>query len=199
MLPATAFAAGRAGETSIERGTAMALPAGVTIHQLTPHPDRRGWLIEAFRESWVPGLHAEQVNITCSRARALRGTHVHGLHSDYFVLASGRTTVGIRDLRKRSATFGMTALIELSSDAPTAMCIPPGVLHGLYFPVDSILITVESRVYDPVEEIRCRWDDPELEIPWPFTSPILSDDDTSAQSYQEMMAVIEPWQADYVI
>ena len=132
-----------------------------------------------------------------SRAGTLRGSHVHGAHTDYFVMASGRTAVGIRDVRKRSPTFGMTAVVELSSESPSAMIVPPGVLHGLYFPVDSILITVESRVYDPEEEVACQWDDPELEIPWPFSAPILSDADRRAQSYREMLAAIEPWQSRY--
>lgn len=177
----------------------MDLPAGVTLRPLDPHPDRRGWLLEAFRHSWVPGVEAAQVNVTWSRAGALRGCHVHGLHTDYFVLASGHVTVGIKDLRKRSATFGMTALVDLAGDAPTAMAVPPGVLHGLYFPIESILVTVESLVYDPSEEIPCRWDDPELGIGWPPITPILSDKDTNAQSYREMMAVIEPWQGEYSV
>lgn len=177
----------------------MDLPAGMTIFPLEPHPDRRGWLLEAYRKSWLPDVSSEQVNLTWSRANTLRGTHVHGLHSDYFVLASGRALVGIQDVRKRSATFGMAALIELSSERPTALSVPPGVLHGVYFPVDSMLVTVESLTYDPLEEIGCRWNDPELAIPWPFTSPVLSDADRTAQSYAEMMAAIEPWQADYVI
>jgi len=177
----------------------MPLPLGVSIRPLEPHHDRRGWLVEAFRESWAPGVEGAQVNITWSRAGTLRGSHVHGVHSDYFVPASGRVAVGIKDVRKRSPTFAMTALVELSSESPSAMTVPPGVLHGLYFPVDSILLTVESHVYDPMEEIRCRWDDAELQIPWPFSSPILSDDDLGAQSYRAMMAVIEPWQGLYSI
>ena len=177
----------------------MTLPLGVRIWPLEPHHDRRGWLVEAFRESWAPGVEGAQVNITWSRAGTLRGSHVHGKHTDYFVLASGRAAVGIRDVRKRSLTFGMTALVELSSESPSAMTVPPGVLHGLYFPVDSILLTVESHVYDPVEEVQCQWDDPELEIPWPFSSPILSDGDLGAQSYREMMEAIEPWQGLYFI
>jgi len=173
------------------------LPRGVTIRPLEPHHDPRGWLVEAFRESWAPGVDGAQVNITWSRTGTLRGSHVHGAHTDYFVMASGRTAVGIRDVRKRSPTFGMTAVVELSSESPSAMIVPPGVLHGLYFPVDSILLTVESRVYDPEEEVACQWDDPELEIPWPFSAPILSDADRRAQSYREMLAAIEPWQSRY--
>ena len=79
----------------------MTLPLGVRIWPLEPHHDRRGWLVEAFRESWAPGVEGAQVNITWSRAGTLRGSHVHGKHTDYFVLASGRAAVGIRDVRKR--------------------------------------------------------------------------------------------------
>ena len=177
----------------------LTLPPGVAMRRLEPHHDRRGWLVEAFRASWAPRIEVEQVNLTWSRAGTLRGSHVHGKHSDCFVIASGRTTVGIKDVRKRSPTYGMTALVELSGEAPSVMTVPPGVLHGLYFPVDSILLTVESQVYDPEEEIRCRWNDPELGIPWPFTSPLLSDGDQSAPPYRDMMAVIEPWQELYSI
>jgi dTDP-4-dehydrorhamnose 3,5-epimerase len=177
----------------------MNLPPGVSIRRLEPHHDRRGWLVEAFRDSWATGVDGAQVNLTWSCARTLRGSHVHGQHADYFVLATGHASVGIRDVRRRSPTFGMTALLELSSESPSAMTVPPGVLHGLYFPVDSLLLTVESHVYDPAEEVRCRWDDPELGIPWPFSSPVLSDSDLGAPSYREMMAAIEPWQGLYSI
>ena len=38
------------------------LPRGVTLRPLEPHHDRRGWLVEAFRESWAPGVDGAQVN-----------------------------------------------------------------------------------------------------------------------------------------
>lgn len=175
------------------------LPPGVRVLPLVPHHDRRGWLVEAFRESWAPGVEGAQVNLTWSRAGTLRGTHVHGVHADYFALASGRAIVGIKDVRRRSRTFGMPAFVELSSDSPAAMIVPPGVLHGLYFPLESILLTVESHVYDPAEEISCRWDDPRLGLDWPCVDPILSDADGTAQSYPDMMAAIEPWQKLYAV
>jgi len=177
----------------------MTLPPGVRIRPLEPHHDRRGWLVEAFRDTWESSVGGAQVNLTWSRAGTLRGSHVHGRHADYFVLAAGRTTIGIKDVRKRSPAYGMTAMVELSIEKPTAMTVPPGVLHGLYFPVESTLLTVESHVYDPEEEVCCRWNDPDLGILWPFTSPILSDTDRDAQSYREMMAVIEPWQKVYAV
>jgi dTDP-4-dehydrorhamnose 3,5-epimerase len=170
------------------------LPPGATLRNLRANPDRRGWLMEAFRAEWTSGLAGAQVNVTWSRAGSLRGSHVHHRHADYFVLAQGRSIIGLKDLRRRSAAFGSVHLIELHAESPRALAVPPGVLHGLYFPVDSLLVTVESHAYDPDEELRCRWDDPELGIPWPFRDAILSDADRDAQSFAELMRAIEPWQ-----
>jgi dTDP-4-dehydrorhamnose 3,5-epimerase len=177
----------------------MTLPPGTTLRTLTMHPDRRGWLFEAFRQEWVPDLPGAQVNVMWSRAGVMRGSHVHGRHADYFVLAQGKALVGLKDLRKRSPAYGLAAIVEMSADAPQALIVPPGVLHGMYFPTDSVLVTVESETYDPGEEVRCRWNDPELAIPWPFSEAVLSDSDRGAPSYADMMRRIEPWQAGFAV
>jgi dTDP-4-dehydrorhamnose 3,5-epimerase-like enzyme len=53
------------------------LPLGVSIRPVEPHHDRRDWLVEAFRESWAPGVEGAQVNLMWSRAGTLRGSRVH--------------------------------------------------------------------------------------------------------------------------
>ena len=166
------------------------LPPGVRIRPLEPHHDSRGSLVEAFRDSWDPSVQGAQVNLMWSRAGTLRGSHVHGKHADYFVLAAGRSTIGIKDVRKRSPAYGTTALVELTSDTPSAMIVPPGVLHGLYVPVESILLTVESHVYDPEEEVRCLWNDPDLGIPWPFSSARVSASDAVGHSLAEVTEMV---------
>ena len=154
--------------------------AGVQTIPLTPHPDRRGWLTEIFRDSWLPGgPHNLQVNVMWSRANSLRGVHVHGRHADWFVVLSGRSVIGLKDVRRASPTCGAVEVHALDPQAPMALLVPPGVVHGLYFPVDSLLATVETFHYDPDEEHRCRWDDPALGIAWPVSpqNAILSDKD----------------------
>jgi dTDP-4-dehydrorhamnose 3,5-epimerase len=175
------------------------LPPGVHLRRLAPHPDRRGWLVEAFRAEWEPNFASAQVNLSSSAPGVLRGSHVHGRHTDYFVLAAGAATVGLKDLRWKSPTFGHTWLVRLEAERPEALIVPPGVLHGLYFAVPSLLVSVESEPYDPTEEIRCRWDDSQLGIAWPFAAPILSDDDRRAVSFAEAMRALEPWQASFRI
>jgi dTDP-4-dehydrorhamnose 3,5-epimerase-like enzyme len=50
------------------------LPLGVSIRPVKRHHDRRGRPVEAFRESWAPGVDGAQVNLTWSRAGTRRGT-----------------------------------------------------------------------------------------------------------------------------
>lgn len=175
------------------------LPIGCSLLPLDPKPDRRGWLLEAFRTSWLPDIPCSQINLMWSRAGTLRGSHVHGVHVDCFVVASGDCFIGLKDVRELSPTLGLVSLLQLSCTVPSLMVVPAGVLHGLYFPVDSMLLTVESDYYDPGEEIPCRWNDKDLGIEWLCANPILSDKDAQAQSYQEMLAIIKPWQANFRI
>jgi dTDP-4-dehydrorhamnose 3,5-epimerase len=166
---------------------------GITTVPLAQHADRRGWLMEAFRDSWLPGVRNVQVNLMLSRANSLRGVHVHGRHSDWFVVVSGRALVGLKDVRRGSPSHGVVESLWLESDAPCALLVPPGVVHGLLFPVESLLATVESFHYDPGEELRCRWDDPALGMTWPCTDPLLSDQDRVTPSYTEMLRQYEGW------
>jgi len=175
------------------------LAPGIRLRPLTVHGDRRGWLFEAFRAEWEADVAGAQVNVSSSAPGVLRGSHVHGRHTDYFVLAAGAAIVGLKDLRRASPVFGRTWLVPLDAQRPEALIVPPGVLHGLYFRVQSLLVSVESHFYDPTEEIRCRWDDPELAIPWPFRHPILSDNDSCAPTFAHAMRALEPWQRCFEI
>ena len=69
----------------------MNLPPGTRLRSLTAHADRRGWLFEAFRAEWEPDVAGAQVNVSSSAPGVLRGSHVHGRHTDYF--GAGRVRV----------------------------------------------------------------------------------------------------------
>jgi dTDP-4-dehydrorhamnose 3,5-epimerase len=187
----------RSAQTATLR--AVTLFPGVRLLTLDPHADRRGTLTEVYRQEWCAEVPGRQINVTRSRATVMRGPHVHCRHGDYFVVVAGRGLVGLHDARRASPTFGQALLLELAPEAPAALVVPPGVVHGMFFPVDSVLVTVESELYDPDEEVRCRWSDPELGIDWPFAEACTSDADAAAQSYAEMMEHLEPFQATFVI
>jgi dTDP-4-dehydrorhamnose 3,5-epimerase len=171
------------------------LPAGVALRDLQGHPDHRGRFTEVFRREWDTGIDPVQWNVVSSAARVLRGVHVHRRHSDYFILLSGRASIGLRDLRPSSRSAGLATVVELQAGALQALTIPPGVAHGFYFHEPSMHLYSVSRYFDASDELGCLWADPDLGIPWNPVDPIVSPRDASAQSLgallQEMGAALQ--------
>ncbi len=169
------------------------LPHGVEIVEFVTHHDHRGRFTEIFRAEWGTGFEPVQWNAVVTVARTMRGVHLHPIHSDYLVIADGRATVGLRDLRRGSPTTGATTLVELG-DAARGVHIPAGVAHGTLFHERSLLVYGASHYYSEDDELECHWSDPELEIEWPFAPEILSDRDANAQSLSGLLDEIEPYQ-----
>jgi dTDP-4-dehydrorhamnose 3,5-epimerase len=174
------------------------LPDGVVVYPLTPHADHRGMFLEIFRESWDLGCQPIQWNAMTSAAGVLRGVHVHVRHADHLVAAAGRIFLGVHDLRPWSPTFGSSELLELDAKVPRAVVVPVGVAHGLYSPEPSLLVYGASRYWDPSDELACRWNSPMLRLPWPTTSPILSERDAAAGDYPSFLeAFRQTWSLAY--
>lgn len=164
------------------------LPEGVEIFDLTPHPDDRGVFTELYREEWGSQVRPIQWNAVHSNAGVLRGVHVHTRHADYLTMAKGHMTLGLCDLRPESPTHMRAATVELSAnEAPKALSIPPGVAHGFYFVEDSIHVYAVSHYWDMADELGCRWDDPELGIPWEHESAQISQRDEDLQTLPELI------------
>jgi len=166
------------------------LPAGVRIRELDPHADSRGVFTELFRSSWELDVRPVQWNAVRSDANVLRGVHVHLRHSDYLTVPCGKAFVGLHDMRHASTTAGLSTLVELGDDSPCGVTIPPGVAHGFYFTEPSLHVYAVSHEWDPDDELGCRWDDPELGIPWPCTSPHVSARDASLGRFDELALLV---------
>ncbi len=160
---------------------------GVFVHLLVPHEDSRGCFTEIYRESWLTSFRSIQWSLVVSRARTLRGVHVHKHHHDYLMVLSGTLLLGLHDARPGSASKGISAMLPLTGESKQSVSIPPGVCHGFYFPEPATHIYSVSEYFDPEDELGCRYDCPELNLDWPDATPVLSDRDRSAGSYAEMV------------
>lgn len=169
----------------------LTLPEGVEVRPLKPHADSRGVFTELFRGEWVTGIDPVQWNAVRSVAGVLRGVHVHAYHTDYLTVVAGAMLLGLCDLRRGSSTSGLSAMISLSEDQPSAVTIPAGVCHGFYFATPSIHVYAVSKYWDGTDELSCRFDAPELGLSWPEARPILSDQDRLAGSFASMRAAFE--------
>jgi dTDP-4-dehydrorhamnose 3,5-epimerase len=167
------------------------LPEGVSVRELSVARDARGVFVEVFREEWQVGPRPLQWSLLHTNAGVMRGVKVHALHDDYQIVFSGRAMFGIADLRRGSRTEGAAAVVTIGVDGPGAITIPHGVAHGVYYAEATIQALGTSCYYDLADEIRVRWNDPMLAIPWPAISPRLSSEDADAPSAAEVRALLD--------
>ena len=166
----------------------MILPDGACLTPLTMHRDSRGWLTEIFRREWSAAIEPIQWNVTRSESNVLRGVHVHHRHTDYFLVVSGRISVGLYDARRSSPTYSQSTLVEMSAENLAALRIPTGVMHGFYCHDTSLFIYGVDSYFDPGDELGCHWTDPRLKIPWPCRDPLLNERDRTAGSLADVEA-----------
>ncbi|HEY7705195.1 MAG TPA: dTDP-4-dehydrorhamnose 3,5-epimerase family protein [Acidimicrobiia bacterium] len=166
----------------------------VSVIELTMFPDDRGVFTELYRESWGVGVSPVQWNVVRSNRGVLRGVHVHPTHDDYLTVVSGRATVGLRDLRRASPTEGIATTVDLAGEALSSIVIPHGVAHGFLFHEPSIHVYAVSHYWDTDDELACVWSDPDLGIDWPFEPTYISERDAEAQTFSQLLAVLEPLQ-----
>ena len=70
------------------------------------------------------------------------------------------------------------AAFELSADKPRMLFVPRGFAHGFCtLEPDTRVFYKVDALYAPQSESGIRWDDPDLAIPWPTQSPLISDKD----------------------
>lgn len=151
---------------------------GVEFRPLDEKKDARGSFTEVFYNSWKPGIEPAQWSVVRSRARTLRGMHLHLRHDEYVSVILGSACVGLYDLRQDSPTRGQSCLIALKADSPACLTFPRGLVHGWYFHEDSIHLQAVSETYEDYgddDNRGCHFSDPDLGIDWPDKEPVLSE------------------------
>ena len=93
------------------------------------------------------------------------------------------------DVRRGSPTFAQWVGVELSSEAPRQLWIPPGFAHGFcaLTPVADVAYKC-TDVYVREDERGVMWNDPEVGIRWPVGAPLLSDRDRAFKPLRDCTA-----------
>lgn len=151
---------------------------GVDLWKLERHEDERGSFLEVFQDHWGSAIKPVQWSAVTSEPRVFRGMHLHWRHDEYIMVVSGHASVGLRDARPESTTFGVWSLYELFGEQPAALTFPQGIIHGWYTHEPTLHLQAVSEAYvdyHPEDNIGVRFDDPDLEIPWSDPDPIISE------------------------
>jgi dTDP-4-dehydrorhamnose 3,5-epimerase len=145
---------------------------GVRVQSYALWPDDRGYFLEAARIG--QGLVAQfpkestQVSAALSYPGTIKAFHFHKNQTDCWVPVQGMFQVALVDLRKQSPTFGVRNTMYAGSLRPWQILIPPGVAHG-YKVVGkdpAFLIYLTDRFYDPKDEGRIAYNDPQIQYDW---------------------------------
>jgi dTDP-4-dehydrorhamnose 3,5-epimerase len=152
------------------------------------HIDHRGWFSETFQDQRLRDLGITCAFVQDNQSRSHRKGTLHGFHfqgppaaQDKLVgVSQGRILDVVVDIRRGSPTYGKCTSVELSSESGKQLFIPTGFAHAFVTLENDVTVFYKvSNYYSASCEGGIRWNDPDIEFPWPFkvTKLIRSDRD----------------------
>jgi dTDP-4-dehydrorhamnose 3,5-epimerase len=137
---------------------------GVVIQPLKFYHDPRGWLVELFRQDDVAqDRWPVMTYVSQTLPGVTRGPHEHVDQTDGFAfIGPSDFKLFMWDIRSGSPTSGHRKVVILGASNPTAVWIPPGVVHAYrnIGDIPGLVFNAPNRLYagwgkkQPVDEIR---------------------------------------------
>ena len=166
---------------------------GVSLIQPEIHGDARGFFTETYqsqryREGGIDATFVQD-NLSRSERGVLRGLHFQVEKPQGKLVSCPRGSVFdvAVDVDPSSSTFKQYVAVELNEENHLQMWIPPGYAHG--FCVLSEVADLHykcTEFYQPSLERGVFWNDPDIGIRWPVTSPTLSAKDGALPRLAEL-------------
>ena len=167
---------------------------GVYLVEPKVFGDERGWFMESWSKQKFEGagLNVEFVQDNHSFS-ADKGT-LRGLYYQTEPMAQTKLIrcskgaifdVAV-DIRKGSPNYKKWVGVELSAENKKQLFIPHGFAHGFLTLTNDVEVQYKAdNFYAPHYDGNIRWDDPDIDIDWPFDPVILSDKDKNAPLLKE--------------
>jgi len=157
---------------------------GLLLIKPNVNEDKRGYFYENYRDELFEanGLptNFRQDNQTKSVKGTLRGLHYQlNYPQGKLVRVSFGTVYDVAvDIRKTSPTFSQYFGMNLTDKDHMQMYIPPGFAHGFCVLSDQAIFQYKcTEIYHSEDEFGIRWDDPQININWSISDPVISDRD----------------------
>lgn len=167
--------------------------SGVVIIEPKVFGDERGFFLESFHQDRYKqagiNLSFVQDNHSRSQSGVLRGLHFQKSRPQGKLVrvVQGEVWDVAVDVNPTSLTYGQYEAVLLNAENKRQFYIPPGYAHG--FVVTSETADFEYKCtdyYDPDDEGGIIWNDPDLNISWPVTDPVLSEKDRVLPTLKEL-------------
>lgn len=163
----------------------------------TVYSDERGYFLEVYNESRFSS-EGVSINVVQDNQSFSKKGVVRGLHFQREPFAQGKLVRAITgrildvalDIRPSSPTFGKYELVELDPAKQNMLYLPPGFAHGFVALEDSVFIYKCTNIYDKASEGGIIWNDPDLNIDWQISDPIVSDKDQKLETWANFVASV---------
>jgi dTDP-4-dehydrorhamnose 3,5-epimerase len=148
------------------------LIAGVRISPYPIFPDDRGYFLEIARigHGLPAGFPQEstQISAALSYPGTIKAFHFHLYQTDCWVPLDGMLQIALVDLRPESKTYGLRNTLYVGSHRRWQILVPPGIGHGykVIGTSPALLVYLTDRFYNPQDEGRIPYDDPNIRYDW---------------------------------
>lgn len=156
--------------------------------------DDRGWFYEFYNEKTFhnAGITHKfvQENTSFSKKGVIRGLHFQNApyaQGKLVSVAHGKVLDVVVDLRKESKTYKQVYYCTLDSERRNMLMVPEGFAHGFAALEDSIFTYKCTNFYHKASESGIVWNDPQLNIQWPFNNPIVSEKDNILPTLEQIL------------
>jgi dTDP-4-dehydrorhamnose 3,5-epimerase len=174
---------------------------GTVVFQPEAHHDEQGFTACTFDAEVADavGLDSRWLVQECQTRTArggVRGLHLRtdGGEGKLVRCVNGSVVDVAVDLRPSSPTYRVWMTVLLDDVDHRSVWLPPGLAHGYQALTDTADVCCRiNRIHRSEYEISIRYDDPELEIPWPLAVTSVSEGDGRAPA----LAVIEPMLSEW--
>lgn len=155
--------------------------------------DKRGyffesWNKEKFKEAGLDHNFLQD-NQSMSGAHVLRGLHFQlppWEQGKLVRVITGAVVDVVVDLRKGEPTYGQHFKYTITAEKKNMLWIPPGFAHGfLTLEENTIFFYKCTQVYNRESEASIAWFDPDLNIDWGITKPLVSEKDKVAPLFRD--------------
>lgn len=156
---------------------------GAYLLEPVVHEDRRGFFMESYNENVMKkngiSIAFIQDNQALSKeAGVLRGMHYQlnpKAQTKLIQVLTGAIYDVIVDIRRSSPTFGQWFGVIITEKNKRQLLVPKGFAHGYCTLVpDTQVFYKVDEYYSPEHDRGILWNDPDLNIDWPVSDPLLS-------------------------
>jgi dTDP-4-dehydrorhamnose 3,5-epimerase len=160
----------------------------------TVFPDSRGYFFESHKEDvlkkhGIPSYFPQE-NMSFSHKGVIRGMHFQRppyAQGKLVSVVKGRVIDVAIDLRKDSPTFKKVYYCELDGDSHKMLMVPEGFAHGFVALEETWFMYKCTNVYSKPHEAGVVWNDPDMNIQWPISNPVISEKDRQLPTFSELL------------